>query len=117
MPYLVAPPNASNPKSYPLVTGSNSIGRGLDNHIVLMHPSLSRHHAELMVQDNGQAVLKDLDSLNHTYVNDQQIQQCQLQDGDRVRFGTIDMQITWNLNGHRSRSAAATASRSVAIDY
>lgn len=97
MPYLVAPPNAPNPKSYPLIAGSNSIGRGLDNHIVLMHPSLSRHHAELMVQENGQAVLKDLDSLNHTYVNDQQIQQCQLKDGDLVRFGTIDMQITWNL--------------------
>jgi len=62
-----------------------------------MHPSLSRHHAELVVQDNGQAVLKDLDSLNHTYVNDQQIQQCQLQDGDLVRFGTIDMLITWKL--------------------
>ncbi|MGR3273838.1 adenylate/guanylate cyclase domain-containing protein [Acaryochloris marina NIES-2412] len=97
MPYLVAPPNAPNPKSYTLVTGSNSIGRGLDNHIVLMHPSLSRHHAELKVQENGQAILKDLDSLNHTYVNDQPIQQCQLKDGDRVRFGTIDMQITWNL--------------------
>jgi len=95
VPYLVAPPNVPNPKSYPLVTGSNSIGRGLDNHIVLMHPSLSRHHAELMVQDDGQAVLKDLDSLNHTYVNDQQIQQIQLQDGDLVRFGTIDMQIIW----------------------
>ena len=96
-PYLVAPPNASHAKSYPLVIGPNSIGRGLDNHIVLMHPSLSRHHAELVVQDNGQAVLKDLDSLNHTYVNDQQIQQCQLQDGDLVRFGTIDMLITWKL--------------------
>lgn len=97
MPYLVAPPNAPNPKSYPLVSGSNSIGRGLDNHIVLMHPSLSRHHAQLTIQDNGQVVLKDLDSLNHTYVNDQQIQQCQLKEGDLVRFGTIDMQITWNL--------------------
>ena len=98
LPYLVAPPNVPNPKSYPLITGANSIGRGLDNHIVLMHPSLSRHHAELMVHDNGQAVLKDLESLNHTYVNDQQIEQRQLQEGDLVRFGTIDMQITWNIN-------------------
>ncbi|NJK40307.1 MAG: FHA domain-containing protein [Acaryochloridaceae cyanobacterium SU_2_1] len=97
MPYLVAPPDSQSSKSYQLFSGITSIGRGLDNQVVLMHPSLSRHHAELIIQENGRVILKDLESLNHTYVNDQQIKQCQLNDGDLVRFGTVEMQITWEL--------------------
>ena len=88
MPYLIENSNEPNPKIHILQFGSNTIGRELDNNIVILDKSLSRHHAKLQVTDGG-AILTDLDSLNHTFVNQQQIQQCQLKDGDQIHFGRL----------------------------
>ncbi len=80
-------PNQTN---HDLHEGVNTVGRGFDNSIIVEDEarSLSRHHAEIIVQ--GQTVLvRDLKSSNGTYVNNQKISQQELKVGDTVRFGNV----------------------------
>lgn len=55
------------------VHDSLSIGRGNDNDVVLGSKSVSRNHALLSVL-NGKLYIKDLDSSNGTFVNDERIE-------------------------------------------
>lgn len=52
--------------------GENLIGRSSDNDIVLSHPSVSRLHAKIVL-DNEHQTLVDLKSQNGTFVNGQQV--------------------------------------------
>lgn len=88
MPYLIQDPEAPNPEIHPLRVGSNTIGRELDNTLMVMHKSLSRHHAEIVVTQE-QTLITDLGALNGTFVNDTKITQCELQDGDVLRCGSV----------------------------
>lgn len=107
MPYLIECSNTSNPDMYELKLGVNRIGRGLDNDIILMHSSLSRHHAELTLSPEG-GVVKDLGSLNHTFVNGTPVQQCNLQVGDIIRYGSIAFRFVETLQAPTSTSASPT---------
>jgi adenylate cyclase len=86
--YLIQNPKAPNQEIHELRFGANTIGRELDNTIVVMHKSLSRHHAKLTIADDG-VTIADLGSRNHTFVNEANINQCELQDGDLVRCGSV----------------------------
>ena len=59
------------------------IGRAQDNHWIIAVPSISSYHACFVA---SQRKVMDLGSLNGTYVNDVKIEECLLQEGDRVRF-------------------------------
>ncbi len=88
MPYLIAKSEPNNQESYKLSSGSNTIGREINNSITVIHKSLSRHHAQVTIT-NDRVILKDLGSLNHTFVNDAKIDQCELKDGDLIRLGSV----------------------------
>jgi len=63
------------------------VGRGHDCDLKLAHGTASRHHAEL-IADEDRLRLRDLASLNGTYVNGERISgECVLNDGDVVAFG------------------------------
>lgn len=49
-----------------------TIGRAREATLTLPHPLVSRKHCEIF-EENGQLYVKDLDSLNGTYVNNQRI--------------------------------------------
>jgi adenylate cyclase len=76
--------------------GVNSIGRDKDNSVVMMHGGLSRQHAQLTIGAN-QATLKDLGSLNGTFVNQVKIDHCELKDGDLVRCGSLTFKFVEHL--------------------
>src|SRR5690606_34046820 len=63
-----------------------TIGRARDNDICVNHRSVSRNHVEVHVDERG-AQLRDLRSTNGTLVNDQQVGDVYLRDGDRIKVG------------------------------
>lgn len=71
-----------------------TIGRGTSgNDICLPCSFVSKQHARieivdsLLEADGYDVYLEDLQSTNHTYVNDQPIERVRLEDGDVVRIG------------------------------
>ncbi len=68
-----------------------TIGRASDNDLVVAHPSVSAHHAELHF-DGEQHLLLDLSSSNGTFVNGERITAATLQDGDTVHVGPVALE-------------------------
>ncbi len=90
MPYLIYAPRTPKERIYQLKFGSNTIGRSRDNSIAIADESLSRQHAEIKLADN-RVTIKDLKSLNHTFVNKVKIDRCEeLGDGDLICCGSAE---------------------------
>jgi hypothetical protein len=73
-------------RTYELQTPVTLLGRGTDCDLRLVDPGVSRHHAELRVE-NDQVVLVDLGSTNGTFVNGQPVRRVALSDGTHVSLG------------------------------
>ena len=71
---------------YSLVGEQVSVGRVPDNHIQLDDVTVSRQHA-VLVQQAGAWLIRDLGSLNGTYVNNQRVDESVVQHGDDVQIG------------------------------
>src|SRR5689334_302493 len=72
-----------------LIDEAITIGRGADNTIVVNDPSISTHHAQLLLEGNTYR-LKDLDSTNGTRVNGKPVTETVLRFDDRIRFGAAE---------------------------
>jgi hypothetical protein len=75
-----------NTRTYDLTAPVTILGRGTDCDLRLVDPGVSRHHAELRVED-GEVVLVDLGSTNGTFVNGQPVRRVVLTDGTQVTLG------------------------------
>lgn len=73
-------------RSWPLGERGVSIGRGLNNTVVLSDATVSRRHCEL-VAANGAVQLRDLGSNNCTLVNGTPQHSCGLAPGDEIAVG------------------------------
>jgi len=65
-----------------------NIGRNASNDIILNDKMVSRRHAQLIVLDNGQVIIKDLGSSNGTFVNGNKVVEWSLKPGDIVKCGS-----------------------------
>lgn len=74
---------------YTLRQGRQTIGRRVDNDIVINDPSVSATHAWI-VNQHGHYVLMNTLSTNGTFVNDKRIHETVLVHADRVRFGQAE---------------------------
>ncbi|TDU66054.1 FHA domain-containing protein [Prosthecobacter fusiformis] len=74
--------------NHTLDEGTTTIGRHPDSVVVLEFSSVSGHHAVIELSDNG-CFISDLKSSNGTRVNGVEIEEAQLQDGDRIGFGDV----------------------------
>ena len=63
-----------------------TIGRKADNHIIIKHEFVSRHHARIYTRD-GHFIIEDLNSTVGTSVNGVRIQSTSLQAGDVISLG------------------------------
>ncbi|HZF39404.1 MAG TPA: PrsW family glutamic-type intramembrane protease [Blastocatellia bacterium] len=72
--------------AYILNEAEVSVGRTLNNSFVIEHPSVSKHHAKLVVVED-EYTLYDLSSSNGTFVNGKRVKETRLSDGCAVRFG------------------------------
>jgi hypothetical protein len=78
--------DGSTQRTYELTSPVTMLGRGTDCDLRLVDPGVSRHHAELRVEDN-EVVLVDLGSTNGTFVNGEPVRRVALTDGTRVTLG------------------------------
>lgn len=69
-----------------------TIGRGLDNMVVLDDASVSRRHAELLRQ-GGRLEIRDLGSRNGTWVNAARVTISPVAPGDEVAFGAVQLEV------------------------
>lgn len=67
-----------------------SIGRTGENDIVLNHGGVSREHARIDFLSDG-PLLRDLKSLNGTYVNSKRVNECILNDEDVITVGKFSL--------------------------
>ncbi len=70
-----------------------TIGRGGSNDIKLDDELASKNHAVIEViasEDGVKFLIQDLNSTNHTFVNDVPVEIYKLQDGDLIRIGMSD---------------------------
>jgi adenylate cyclase len=109
MPYIIQNQGTAHERICYLKHGVNTIGRGLDNSIVVEDDarSLSRHHAEIQVTDKG-IYLTDLHSSNGTFVNQTKIIQQKIIHDDFVQFGSVVFRLV-----AESASAASDANTPV----
>ncbi len=71
-------------QSFP--AGRIIVGRSPDNEIYIKSKFVSRHHAQLISDDQG-CVIEDLNSTNGVFVDEKQIKKYRLNDGDVVSLG------------------------------
>ena len=71
----------------PLAKAPFEIGRRETNDLRLAGSEVSRDHAEIVVDPNGNFILKDRASRYGTYVNGDQVTERPLSHGDRIRLG------------------------------
>lgn len=68
------------------------VGRGPMADLRLDNPTVSRRHA-MLTWENDECFVSDLDSENGTWVNNQRlVEPTRLNDGDRLNFGTVEVQ-------------------------
>jgi pSer/pThr/pTyr-binding forkhead associated (FHA) protein len=79
-----------NAKLIELKLGANRVGRNSDNDFQIQHPTISSVHCELVLQDSG-VILRDLESTNGTFVNDERVREVQLAAGQIVRLGDVEL--------------------------
>lgn len=77
-------------KAFAIDEGGLTIGRQLDNEIVLNHAIVSRKHARIELRDR-RAWLLDLDSRNGVTVNRLRVKEEQLGDGDMIGIGPFEL--------------------------
>jgi adenylate cyclase len=112
VPYFIQNPDYPNQEIHSLKVGLNTIGRELDNSIILLHKSLSRHHAQIAVTENS-VIVTDLGSLNKTFVNEKIIERCELKNGDLVRCGSVLFKYVHTLDEKGLQSATQLPSPDV----
>ena len=86
--------------TFALTVGDVTIGRDGENGIVLAENTVSRYHARLLRQDNGQFALTDLGSANGVYVNGTRVQRAILRSGDQIKVGDNFFQFQMNDESH-----------------
>jgi len=75
-----------------------TIGRGKGTSILLAHPLISRKHCELF-EAGGQLMVRDLGSLNGTFVNNQRVTESPLKPGELLTVGTVTFRAVYEAEG------------------
>ena len=96
---------------YKLTKERISIGRNRTSQIVLNNNTISKDHAIIEFDQDGNAIIKDLNSSNGTYVNGQRLKfnPIRLKTGDKITFGKYAAEFTFeafNMNNGDSKTEA-----------
>jgi diguanylate cyclase (GGDEF)-like protein len=106
------PPGPEIGRRIALTNSQYIVGRDSDAGLVVSRSSVSRQHARLYVDDDGNWWVEDLNSTNGTFVNEARIKAQLLNEGDQVRFGDAIYKF---LSGSNIETAYHEAIHSMAI--
>lgn len=96
-------------KSMIRAKGKYTIGRKSDNDLVLSDPTIGRYHAEILYED-GHFWLKDLESLNGTFLNGNKVRgKVALRDDDTIIIALDAITLTEGWVDLRTQKAAISA--------
>lgn len=79
-----------NSQVLPLTSETLTIGRHLDNDVVIQNQYISRQHAAIKYE-NGEFVIYDQNATSGTYVNNRRVTRCTLCSGDMIRLANIQI--------------------------
>ena len=79
---------------YPLTGDIVTVGRHENSLVVLNDVSVSRHHAVFTRTASGRWTVRDLNSLNGTYVNGERVDEVVLRSGDEIQVGKFKI-VLW----------------------
>lgn len=117
MAKLVILSEALKGTSHDLKVDRTTIGRLEDNTFQIADASISSHHCEILLK-GADVVIKDLDSTNGTFVNNEKITEATLKPGQPIRLGQIDLMFEAGAGaapppGAPSSSASAPAQKPI----
>ncbi len=78
--------------TFPCPIGTSVIGSAASSQICLQDPTVSRVHAELVVQHDG-AILRDCESTNGTFVEEVRVRDADVREGNRIRVGATMLRV------------------------
>jgi pSer/pThr/pTyr-binding forkhead associated (FHA) protein len=108
MAKLVILTQGLNGRAHELNVDRTTVGRVEDNMFQIAETSVSSHHCEVLLRGSD-VVIKDLNSTNGTFINDQPVTtESVLKPGQTLRLGTVELKLE---NG-----AAASAPANAATD-
>jgi len=84
--WLVSAGGTEKGKDYRITKEKTAIGKSEVSDIVIRSDFISRNHA-FLVHEKDKFILNDLESTNHTFVNDKKISRRILKDNDLIKFG------------------------------
>ena len=90
MPELKVVIDGETTATYSLTGETVTLGRDVENTIVLPDKAASAAHAHILAKPDGWQIA-DLNSTNGTLVNGQPIQSVNLRDGDCIKIGTTEI--------------------------
>lgn len=79
-------------RSYELNIERTTVGRVEDNAFQIADSSVSSRHAEIILRGSD-IVIKDLDSTNGTFINNEKITEAVFKPGQTLRFGQVEIKI------------------------
>ena len=92
MPKLVALSEGYTGRSHELTVDRTTVGRVDGNSFTIPEPSVSSHHCEILLKGN-EVVVRDLDSTNGTFINDERITEGVLKPGQVLRLGQMELRL------------------------
>jgi len=79
-------------RSYELTVDKTTVGRVEDNTFQITDASVSSHHCEVLLRGTD-VVVKDLNSTNGTFINEEKISESVLKPGQKLRLGQIELSL------------------------
>lgn len=92
MPKLVILNQGMTGRTFEVNVERTTVGRVEDNTFQIGDPSVSSHHAEIILKGND-LLVRDVGSTNGSYINGEKITEAVLQPGQILRFGQVELKI------------------------
>jgi pSer/pThr/pTyr-binding forkhead associated (FHA) protein len=106
-------------QTYELKVDKTTVGRVEDNTFQLPHASVSSHHCEILLRGND-VVVKDLNSTNGTFINNQQVNgEGVLKGGQILRLGQVELRLETGagaVSGRKPVDSTMVISKGVSLE-